>query len=103
MHIAEVSTLTVSRSSVVSTMYTIGEFAAHGRVSVRMLRHYDAIGLLRAVRVDEHSGYRYYAPGQLGALLQIVELRDLGCSLEDAAVVLNADDEGEALRSVLVR
>jgi len=27
--------------------FSIGEFARHGRVSVRMLRHYDAIGLLR--------------------------------------------------------
>jgi DNA-binding transcriptional MerR regulator len=28
-------------------MLSIGQFAQHGRVSVRMLRHYDAIGLLR--------------------------------------------------------
>jgi MerR family regulatory protein len=27
-------------------MFSIGEFARHGRISVRMLRHYDAIGLL---------------------------------------------------------
>jgi len=25
-------------------MFAIGEFARHGRVSVRMLRHYDAMG-----------------------------------------------------------
>ena len=28
-------------------MFTIGDFARYGRVSVRMLRHYDAVGLLR--------------------------------------------------------
>ena len=28
-------------------MFSIGEFARHGRVSVRMLRHYDSLGLLR--------------------------------------------------------
>jgi len=33
-------------------MFSIGEFARHGRVSVRMLRHYDAIGLLRPASVD---------------------------------------------------
>ena len=33
-------------------MFSIGEFARHGRVSVRMLRHYDAIGLLPPARVD---------------------------------------------------
>jgi hypothetical protein len=39
-------------------MFSIGEFARHGRVSVRMLRHYDAIGLLRPASVDPASGYR---------------------------------------------
>lgn len=84
-------------------MYTIEEFAAHGRVSVRMLRHYDAIGLLTPALVDERSGYRHYERSQLGGLLRIVELRDLGCSLEDAAEVLGAADESEALRAVLRR
>ncbi|GAA2010571.1 MerR family transcriptional regulator [Microbacterium ulmi] len=84
-------------------MYTIGEFAAFGHVSVRMLRHYDAIGLLTPARVDVHSGYRLYHESQLGELLRIVELRDLGCSLEDAAAVLRADDGTATLRSVLVR
>lgn len=31
-------------------MLTSGDFARHGRVSVRMLRHYDATGLLRPAR-----------------------------------------------------
>jgi DNA-binding transcriptional MerR regulator len=39
-------------------MFSIGEFARHGRVSVRMLRHYDAIGLLRPAAVDPESGFR---------------------------------------------
>ena len=33
-------------------MLSIGDFARHGRVSVRMLRHYDAIGLLKPAFVD---------------------------------------------------
>jgi hypothetical protein len=36
-------------------MFTIGDFARLGRVSVRMLRHYDAIGLLRPAYVDRVS------------------------------------------------
>src|SRR5713226_3442817 len=39
-------------------MFSIGELAQHGRVSVRMLRHYDAIGLLRPACVDPVTGYR---------------------------------------------
>ncbi len=84
-------------------MYTIGEFAAFGRVTVRMLRHYDAIGLLKPARVDAASGYRYYADAQLLKLLRIAELREFGCSLDDAAEVLAAPDERSALRGVLGR
>ena len=87
----------------VSTMYTIGEFAALGRVSVRMLRHYDAIGLLPPARVDERTGYRLYSAPQLGTLLRVVELREVGCSLDDIGTVIGADDEPAALRAVLVR
>jgi hypothetical protein len=46
-------------------MFTIGDFARHGRGSVRMLRHYDATGLLRPARVDPATGYRYYTAGRL--------------------------------------
>jgi DNA-binding transcriptional MerR regulator len=49
-------------------MFTIGEFARHGRVSVRMLRHYDGIGLLRPASVDPASGYRFYQASQLAEL-----------------------------------
>lgn len=84
-------------------MYTIGEFAALGRVSVRMLRHYDAIGLLPPARVDDRSGYRYYADTQLGALVRIAELRELGCGLDEIGVVLAADDVPGAMHDLLVR
>ncbi len=94
---------TVSGSNVVSNMYTIGEFAAIGRVSVRMLRHYDAIGILPPAHVDPHTGYRHYADGQLGPLLRIVELRDLGCGLDEIGAVLAASDQRAALHDALVR
>jgi effector-binding domain-containing protein len=53
-------------------VFSIGEFARHGRVSVRMLRHYDAIGLLRPATVDAATGYRFYQAGQLGELNRII-------------------------------
>ena len=59
-------------------MYTIGAFAAIGRISVRMLRHYDAIGLLEPAEVDAWSGYRRYSPTQIGPLTRILALKDLG-------------------------
>ena len=48
-------------------MLTIGEFSRLGRVSSRMLRHYDALGLLCPEAVGE-NGYRYYRQEQLTLL-----------------------------------
>jgi DNA-binding transcriptional MerR regulator len=39
-------------------MLSIGDFARHDRVSVRKLRHYDAIGLLQPAYFDQVTGYR---------------------------------------------
>jgi DNA-binding transcriptional MerR regulator len=82
-------------------MFAIGEFARHGRVSIRMLRHYDAIGLLRPAYVDPATGYRSYTAGQLADLNRIVALKDLGFSLEHVRTMI-VDDAGPAeLRALL--
>jgi len=67
----------------------IGDFARLGQVSVVTLRHYDDIGLLKPVRVDNFSGYRYYAVEQLNQLNRILTLKDLGFSLDQVEEVLN--------------
>jgi DNA-binding transcriptional MerR regulator len=79
-------------------MFTIGDFARHGRVSVRMLRHYDAIGLLRPARVDEATGYRYYEAGQLARLNRLIALKDLGFTLQHVGGILDEQVSAEELR-----
>ncbi|MET8141514.1 MerR family transcriptional regulator [Sphaerisporangium sp. NPDC005288] len=69
-------------------MYTIGDFARLGRVSVRMLRHYDVLGLLRPARVDQVTGYRYYEAGQLSRLNRLIALKDLGLTLHEVGRIL---------------
>lgn len=69
-------------------MFAIGDFARHGRVSVRMLRHYNAIGLLRPAHVDAFTGYRSYDAGQLADLNRIVALKDLGFSLDQVRTMI---------------
>lgn len=44
-------------------MFSIGEFARLGTVSVRTLRHYDEIGLLRPARVDPEVQLPFTRPG----------------------------------------
>lgn len=82
-------------------MFSIGDFARHGRVSVRMLRHYDAIGLLRPAQVDPVTGYRMYRAGQLSRLNRIVALKDLGFTLAQVRSVLDEDVSAEQLRGML--
>jgi DNA-binding transcriptional MerR regulator len=69
-------------------MLSIGEFARLAAVSVRALRHYDEIGLLRPAKVDPGTGYRGYSAEQLGQLNRIVALKELGLSLAQVRQLL---------------
>ena len=70
-------------------MFGIGEFANVGRVSARMLRHYDGLGLLRPAHVDAVTGYRMYEARQLSRLNRIVALKDLGFTLAQVGLILD--------------
>jgi DNA-binding transcriptional MerR regulator/predicted transcriptional regulator YdeE len=70
-------------------MISIGDFARIGRVSVRMLRHYDAIGLLSPEHVDPYSSYRYYRIEQLRRLNRIVALKELGLRLDQVRDIVD--------------
>ena len=82
-------------------MFTIGDFARSGRVSVRMLRHYDAIGLLRPASVDPLTGYRSYRADQLARLNRVVALKDLGFTLDQVATIVDDEIDVDELRGML--
>jgi len=82
-------------------MFTIGDFAHLGRVSVRMLRHYDAVGLLPPAHVDPATGYRFYTAAQLQRLNRLVALKDLGLTLDQVKVVLDEKLSAEQLHGML--
>jgi effector-binding domain-containing protein len=82
-------------------MLKIGDFSKLGQVSLKTLRFYDEMGLLKPAHVDESSGYRYYAVSQLPRLNRILALKDLGFALEQIASLLQADLPAEQLRGML--
>lgn len=82
-------------------MFSIGDFAALGRVSVRMLRHYDAIGLLTPAEIDPHTGYRSYRADQLRRLNRVIALKDLGFTLGQVATILDDTISAEELHGML--
>lgn len=73
-------------------MLTIGDFSRLSRVTPRMLRHYDALGLLRPQAVGE-NGYRYYRQEQLSDLARIQWLKGYGFSLEEIGRLLAMDPQ----------
>lgn len=82
-------------------MFKIGEFSRLSRVSVRMLRYYDQMGLLAPTRTDRLTSYRYYSADQLPRLNRILALQDLGFSLEQIRGLLDADLPAAELRGML--
>ncbi|SEH01469.1 DNA-binding transcriptional regulator, MerR family [Nonomuraea solani] len=67
----------------------IGQFARLGRLSVKQLRHYDELGLLRPAYVDAETGYRYYRASQAREALSIALLRSLDVPLPVVGEVLS--------------
>jgi serine/threonine protein phosphatase PrpC len=85
-------------------LLTIGEFARLARLSQKALRLYDELALLRPFRVDEWSGYRYYAPSQLERARLVAWLRRLGMPLAQIGAVLDAPPaEAAALVAAFLR
>jgi DNA-binding transcriptional MerR regulator len=82
-------------------MFKIGEFSRLSRVSVRMLRHYDQLGLLKPSQTDRLTNYRYYSADQLPRLNRILALQDLGFTLEQIAGLIHENLRVEELRGML--
>jgi DNA-binding transcriptional MerR regulator len=82
-------------------MIKIGDFARLSQVSVVALRYYDEMDLLKPIRVDAFTGYRFYSASQLPRLNRILALKDLGFSLEQIKLMLADGLSLEQLRSML--
>lgn len=80
--------------------WTIGEFARRSGLTVKALRLYDEMGLLRPASVDPATGYRGYDADQVPRARLLARLRLAGVPLRDAAPML--DDDAEGRRALLL-
>lgn len=71
--------------------YTVKKLAKLSGVSVRTLRFYDAIGLLKPAYYGDNN-YRYYEEEQVLMLQQILFYRELNFSLNDIQRIISNDD-----------
>ncbi|UVI30657.1 MerR family transcriptional regulator [Paenibacillus spongiae] len=69
-------------------MYSIGQLSEKTNISIRTLRYYDEIGLLKPAKVAD-SGYRYYSNEELSLLQHITALKELGFTLASIKELLS--------------
>lgn len=81
--------------------YTIGEMVTKGQVSIRTLRYYDQIELLKPTTHTE-GGHRLYTNEDLYRLYAIQSMKDIGLSLKEIKDILKSGQlQGhEVLRSL---
>jgi DNA-binding transcriptional MerR regulator len=83
-------------------MLKIGDFSKLSGISIRMLRHYDEIGLLVPESIDDFTSYRYYSEAQLPVANRIHALKDMGFSLSVISEILKTYGDSQALKQYLL-
>lgn len=73
-------------------MYQIGEFSHLCNTTIKTLRHYDKIDLLKPSYVDKDSGYRYYDAKQINKILEIKKLQKAGFKLNEIRQIMKEKD-----------
>lgn len=73
-------------------MLTIGQIAKKHNISERTVRLYHDLGLFVPQKIDETTGYRYYAPSQMARLDTIIQMKAMGLSLKQIKTMLDAHD-----------
>jgi DNA-binding transcriptional MerR regulator len=74
--------------SFMSQHISIGRFSVLSGLSIRALRLYDELGLLKPSLVMQHNQYRYYAPAQLELAQNIKRYRNLDLPLEQIRLIV---------------
>lgn len=81
-------------------MLKIGEFSKLAKTTIKTLRYYDEIDLLKSIFVDD-NGYRYYEIEQLNDLIEIIELRNLDIPISEIKCILCSNEKDKLLENHL--
>lgn len=80
-------------------LYSTGEFAKMAGVTLRTIRYYDKIGLLKPKTILD-NGYRRYCNHDLITLQKILSLKELGFSLEEIYPLIQDDNQDSFKESI---
>ena len=79
-------------------MFRIGEFSKMGKTTIKALRYYDEIGLLKPEEIDKFTSYRFYTTDQLFRLHQIQAYRQVGLSIDEIKLIISGHDASAILQ-----
>ncbi len=77
--------------------YTIGQLAKICDISIQTLRYYDNINLLKPSKINEENSYRQYSDSDILSLRIILNLKEIGFSLEEINSLINNDNNDFAI------
>lgn len=80
-------------------MYSIGEISKLANISIDTLRFYDEIGLLKPYFIEKESRYRYYSEEQVNEILDIIEMKQYGFTLDEIKELLKCNDNDKLLEA----
>lgn len=83
-------------------MLRISDFAKLSGASIKALRHYDQLELLKPAFVDQLSGYRYYSEEQLLTMKRIASFKEQGFTLEQIKTFLEEQTPMSAVKDQLL-
>jgi DNA-binding transcriptional MerR regulator len=83
-------------------LLSIGTFASLTRLSIKALRLYDGLGILRPIHIDTQTGYRYYGREQLAEARMIRTMREMDMPLAAIRRVLAVLAVSQAQAELLV-
>ena len=80
-----------------SNYYTIGQLAKICDISVQTLRYYDSINLLKPSKINQENGYRQYSDSDILSLRIILNMKEIGFSLEQIISLIKNDSNNFAI------
>ena len=88
-------------------VYKIGDFSNIVNISIRTLRYYDDIGLLKPEIVDKFTNHRYYTEDNVVEARFIVLLKEVGFTLQEIIdyknFLNNYDDSDDGTNQFLLK
>ena len=78
-------------------MYRIGEFSKLSKTTIKTIRYYEKEGLLTPHFIDVNN-YRYYTSKELIAISKIINLRQLGFSIDEIRKVISGANLIDSLK-----